>query len=294
MKSSPHSHNRLAIICLLFSASMWGVIWYPLRLLNEANMPAVWSSLIMYLAAAVLVIPVIYRQYKTILQFRSDLILLAIAAGVTNVAFVIALIEGEVMRVMLLFYLSPLWTVLLGRWWLKETLSLSAMLMLAVAMGGTLIMLWNPDVGFPWPHNLAEGLALLASIAFSVNNVLARKLALVSMGVKTAVIWWGVVVASIIVLLFQQAAIPNVAISVWVSAWLLGWGGIVIMTVAVLYGVARMPVYRSSVIMLFELIVAAIAAWYLTSEVMSVQEWVGGGLILLAGYGVARAEMNET
>ncbi len=294
MNLSHNSHNQLAIICILFSASMWGLIWYPLRLLNDAGMPAVWSSLIMYLAAAVLVIPVLYRQYETILQFRSDLILLAIAAGVTNVAFVIALIEGEVMRVMLLFYLSPLWTVLLGRWWLKETLSLPAMLMLAVAMSGTLIMLWNPELGFPWPHNLAEALALLASIAFSVNNVLARKLASVPMGVKTAVIWWGVVVASIIVLLFQLSAIPDVSLSVWASAWLLGWGGIVIMTVAVLYGVARMPVYRSSVIMLFELIVAAIAAWYLTNEVMTMQEWLGGGLILLAGYGVARAEMNET
>ncbi|NQY27058.1 MAG: DMT family transporter [Piscirickettsiaceae bacterium] len=293
MKSSHLSHDRLAIICLLFSASMWGLIWYPLRLLNDANMPAVWSSLIMYLAAAVLVVPVLYRQYKTILLFRSDLLLLAIAAGVTNVAFVVALIEGEVMRVMLLFYLSPLWTVLLGRWWLKETLSLPAMLMLGVAMSGTVIMLWNPAVGFPWPHNLAEGLALLASIAFSVNNVLARKLALVPMGVKTAVIWWGVVVTSIIVLVFQQASIPDVSLSVWASAWLLGWGGIVIMTVAVLYGVASMPVYRSSVIMLFELIVAAIAAWYLTNEVMTLQEWLGGGLILLAGYGVARSEMKE-
>ena len=293
MNLSHHTHNRFAIICLLFSASMWGLIWYPLRLLNEANMPAVWSSLIMYLAAAVIVIPVLYRQYKTILLFRSDLFLLAVAAGITNVAFVVALIEGEIMRVMLLFYLSPLWTVLLGRWWLKEKLSLPAILMLAVAMGGTVVMLWNPGVGFPWPHNLADWLALMASIAFSVNNVLARKLASVSMGVKTAVVWWGVVVASIVVLMYQQAAIPDVSLSVWASAWLLGWGGIVIMTIAVLYGVASMPVYRSSVIMLFELVVAAIATWWLTNEAMSLQEWFGGGLILLAGYGVARAEMYE-
>ena len=160
-------------------------------------------------------------------------------------------------------------------------------------MGGTVVMLWNTDVGFPWPHNLADWLALMASIAFSVNNVLARKLASVSMGVKTAVVWWGVVVASIVVLVYQQAAIPDVSLSVWASAWLLGWGGIVIMTIAVLYGVASMPVYRSSVIMLFELVVAAIATWWLTNEAMSLQEWFGGGLILLAGYGVARAEMYE-
>ena len=283
-------HNRLAIACLLFSSSMWGVIWYPLRLLNDAGMTAVWSSLVMYLAAGVVAIPVLYKQYKLIPPFRSDLIALAIAAGVTNVAFVVALIEGEVMRVMLLFYLSPIWTVLLGRWWLGERLSSSAIAMFTVAMTGSVVMLWDHDIGWPWPHGLADWLALTASIAFSINNVLARKLGSVSLGVKTGVVWWGVVITAILVLLWQQAPLPVVSIYVWTGAWFLGWLGIVTMTIAVLYGVGKMPVYRSSVIMLFELVVAALAAWWLTDEVMSTQEWLGGGLILLAAYGVAKYE----
>jgi drug/metabolite transporter (DMT)-like permease len=290
MKTSEHIHNRFSIACLLFSASMWGVIWYPLRLLNEAGMSAVWSSLVMYSAAAVLAIPILFKQYKLIPPFRTDLLILAVAAGITNVAFVVALIEGEIMRVMLLFYLSPLWTVLLGHWWLGERLSRNALMMFLLAMFGSIVMLWNPQIGWPWPHGLADWLALTASVAFSINNVLARKLAHVPMGVKTAVIWWGVVVTAILILLWQQAPIPDVSIYVWSSAWLLGWIGIVVMTVAVLYGVAKMPVYRSAVIMLFELVVAAIAAWWLTDEIMSLHEWLGGGLILLAAYGVAKIE----
>jgi len=91
----------------------------------------------------------------------------------------------------------------------------------------------------------------------------------------------------------QQSPIPDSSITAWLGAWLLGWLAIVAMTVAVLYGVASMPVYRSSVIMLFELVVAAIATWLLTNEAMTLQEWFGGGLILLAAYGVARTEMNS-
>jgi len=290
MNISNSSHNRLAIACLLFSASMWGLIWYPIRLLEDAGMSAVWTSLVMYVAAGLLVIPVLWRQYHVISQHLSDLLILAVAAGVTNVAFLVALTEGEVMRVMLLFYLSPLWTVLLGRWWLKEKLSLAAIAMLLIAMSGSIVMLWNNDIGWPWPHGVADWLALTASIAFSINNVQARKLGSVSMRVKTSVVWWGVVLISIIVLLIQQSPVPDSSVSVWISAWLLGWVAIVAMTVAVLYGVASMPVYRSSVIMLFELVVAAIAAWALTNEAMSLQEWLGGGLILIAAYGVARAE----
>jgi len=290
MKSSEPTVSRLAIASLLFSSSLWGIIWYPLRLLDSAGLSAVWSSFIMYFAAAVLAIPFLLKQGAFPQAIRKDLLTLAIAAGIANVAFVVALIEGEVMRVMLLFYLSPLWTVLLGHWWLKESLSLSAIVMLMVAMSGSVVMLWNPDIGWPWPHNVADWLALLASVAFSIHNIQARKLATVNMRIKTGVVWWGVVLTSLIVLIWQQSAIPSVTWSVWASAWFLGWLGIVLMTVAVLYGVARMPVYRSAVIMLFELIVAAIAAWVLTSEVMTMQEWLGGSLILLAGYGVAKSE----
>jgi drug/metabolite transporter (DMT)-like permease len=286
------SENNLAIASLLFSASLWGLIWYPLRLLNEAGMSGIWSSLVMYIAAAALTIPMVFKGRQANWQGdKSILLALALAAGVTNVAFVVALIQGEVMRVMLLFYLSPLWTVLFGRWWLKERLSRRAIIFFCVAMLGSVVMLWNPEMGKPWPRGLSDWLALLAGIAFSINNVIARKLSAQSLAIKTAATWWGVVFVSIAVILTTQAPLPNVPNSVWLGAWLLGWLGIVAMTVAVLYGLARMPVYRSSVIMLFELIVAAIAAWLLTDEVMTAQEWAGGVMILLAAYGVATIKL---
>lgn len=290
MNTQHSTHNRLAIAALLFSSSLWGLIWYPLRLLDDAGMSAVWSSLVMYFAAGLVVIPFLFKNTVFERRHRNDLFFLAVAAGITNVTFLVALIEGEVMRVMLLFYLSPIWSVLLSRWWLKEKMSLSAIGMLAVAMSGSVVMLWDASLGWPWPHDLADWLALTASIAFSINNVLARKLATVSMAVKTGVIWWGVVIVSLFVLVLLQSPVPDVNSTVWVGAGLLGCLGIVAMTVTVLYGIARMPIYRSSVIMLFELVVAAIAAWALTNEVMSPQEWLGGGLIMLAAYGVARSE----
>ncbi|HDY85275.1 hypothetical protein LCGC14_0646120 [marine sediment metagenome] len=290
MKTSHTAHNRLAIAALLFSSTLWGTIWYPLRWLDEAGLSAVWSSLVMYLAAGILALPFLFKKNIFKLSDRKDLIFLAIAAGVTNIAFLVALTEGEVMRVMLLFYLSPIWSVLLSRWWLKEQLSATAIAMLVVAMIGSLVMLWDTNIGFPWPQGLADWLAITASIAFSINNVLARKLANVSMAAKTGVIWWGVVIASIFVLGWQQTPIPDVSMNIWVVAGMVGVFGTVFMTMAALYGIARMPIYHSSVIMLFELVAAAISAWALTSEIMSLQEWLGGALILLAAYGIAKSE----
>lgn len=284
--------NYLAIAAVLFSSAMWGVIWYPMRILDQAGMSAVWASLVMYLAAAVLALPFMIKQ-RFFSNISADLVWISLAAGVTNVAFLSALIEGEVMRVMLLFYLSPIWSVLLGRWWLNEHLSPMAIAMLGLAILGSIIMLWDPTIGWPWPRGLGDWLALIASIAFSINNVLARKLGDVSMTMKVGAIWWGVVFVSAVILVMQSAAIPAVAPSIWLSAAAIGWFGMIAMNIAVLYGLARMPVYRAAVIMLFELVVAALSAWWLTNELMSMQEWIGGALILIAGYGAAKFESAD-
>jgi len=283
----------LAVGAILFSAAMWGLIWYPMRLLEQAGMPVVWTTLAAYLAAALVASVQLWRSQQ---QWQGpwplSLWALALAAGLTNLSFLVALIEGEVVRVMLLFYLSPLWSVLLGRWWLGERISRQSMLMIAIAMSGTFMMLWHPEVGLPWPHGLADWLALFASVMFSVNNVLSRKLAPVPMQIKTTVVYWGVVLVATVVLILQQATIPTVSPTLWALVMVFGGLCFISMTIAVLYGLARMPVFRAAILMLFELLVAAISAWILTDERMSSVEWLGGALIFIAAYGMARLGKN--
>lgn len=280
---------KLAIAGILFSATLWGIIWYPMRLFEQAGLPAVWTTLLMYLAAAIVSLPLALRQ-RGWRALPLDLLWLALAAGVTNLAVLTALIEGEVMRVMLLFFLSPLWSVLIARCWLGERLSHAAWAMLLLAMSGTVTMLWRADLGAPWPHGPADWLALFAGVMFSVNNVLSRKLAQVSMVLKTTVVFWGVVLVSMTVILLTNPQLPDVPIDVWLAAPVIGGGFIMAMTVSVLYGLARMPVYRAAVLTLFQIIVAAVSAWLLSEEVMTLPEWLGGALIVTAAYGLARLE----
>ncbi|WP_438970517.1 DMT family transporter [Methylophaga sp.] len=284
----------MAVSAILFASAMWGLIWYPMRLLEEAGMPVVWSTLAVYLASALVATAHLLWVRKTIAsEWPATLWCLALAAGLTNIAFLVALIEGEVLRVMLLFYLSPLWSVLLSRWWLGERISRLSMLMIVVAMSGTFMMLWHPEIGLPWPHGPADWLALFASVMFSVNNVLSRKLAQVAMEVKTSVVYWGVVMVAIVVLLLQKSPVPDVSLNLWLIVMVLGGLSFTAMTITVLYGLARMPVFRSAILMLFELLVAAVSAWLLTSERMSVAEWIGGALIFVAAYGMAKSGKNH-
>jgi len=283
------SEKYFATLCLFFSATMWGLIWYPLRLLDGAGMSAVWVLFVMYLSVLVVSLPFLLKQ-RFFQHITGELVGLALAAGITSVCFLMALIEGEVMRVMLLLYLSPIWSILLGRWWLGETLSPMAIAMFCLALMGSIIMLWNPEIGLPWPDGWGDWLALLGSVAFSFNNVLSRKLGNVSMSLKVGATWWGVFLVSGVVLLAQQSPVPVVDMSAWLIAIAMGVFGMIAVNISTLYGLAKMPVYRSAVIMLFELVVGALSAWWLSSEVISLSEWVGGVLIILAGYGVAKSE----
>jgi drug/metabolite transporter (DMT)-like permease len=54
------------------------------------------------------------------------------------------------------------------------------------------------------------------------------------------------------------------------------------MSLALQYGLSRIPANRAIVILLFELVVAAIASYWLAGEILRPQDWIGGALIVAA------------
>jgi drug/metabolite transporter (DMT)-like permease len=57
---------------------------------------------------------------------------------------------------------------------------------------------------------------------------------------------------------------------------------LMVATLVVQYGVTKMAATQASVLFVFELVVAAIASYYLAHETMAIKEWIGGGLIMAA------------
>jgi drug/metabolite transporter (DMT)-like permease len=289
----PSNHHILPVLSLLLTASLWGLVWYPLRLLEGQGLSGLWMTLSSYAAALVLGLVWLWRnrsdwQYKPLV-----LSMMMLAVGWCNVAFVLAVLDGTVLRVLLLFYLSPLWALLLGWVLLKEHPGSSGLLVFVLALAGAITMLWDPDLDMPWPRDRADWLAVSSGFAFSFANVMIRKSQRVSMQTKSAASWLGVVLVAGIWILIVQEPFPLVQVSTWFAAALLGWLGFVVMTVTVIYGVSHMPVHRSAVILLFELVVGAVSSLILTDERVLLQEWLGGALILTAAYLAAHAHIGE-
>jgi len=286
------SHSLLPVFSLLLAATLWGLFWYPLRYMEQQGLSGAWASLLMYLGALLLALPWLHKSWPDLRAWPVQMAIVALATGWTNVSFIVAVIDGDVVRVILLFYLSPLWTVILGCWLLGERLTPGAVLMLVFAIVGAMIVLWDPAMGVPWPRSAAEWLAISSGMTFALANVKLRGLERASLASKTLMSWLGVVlVASVWVLVFEPS-VPVVDSSV---LWFAGIFGVVIaiVTFCVVYGVSHMPVHRSAVIMLFEILVAAISAQLLTSEVLAWYEWLGGSLIVIAGLFAAYSHMNE-
>jgi len=277
---------------LLISATLWGLLWYPMRLLDASGLQGLWSTLIIFSAAMLVSLPMLWK-HRVEVHYLGHYAVLALAAGWCNVAFILAVIDGNVVRVLLLFYLSPLWTVIFGKLLLNESLSREAVATLVLAMTGALIMLWNPAIGAPWPQDPADWLAISSGMAFALNNVMVRKVQGVSIWTKAGVSWIGVIIVAIALLAVTGPQVPQVEGQVYLFAFVLGAIGMVTMTLAVLYGVTHMPAHRSAVILLFELVAGAVSAQLLTDELVQMREWIGGILIISAALFAARSHTRE-
>ncbi len=291
---APPAARVLAISSLVYAAALWGLVWYPYRLLGEAGVGGIASSFSSYAIPLVVMGWLHGRALKAARSRWLWLAAMGLAAGWTNLAYVLAVLEGEVVRVLLLFYLAPLWTVLFAWLLLREKLNRAGWAVMVLAAGGAVVMLWQPG-DWPLPANRAEWLGLSAGVMFAISNVISRHLDGVAEGAKAVSVWAGVTVLTVIGLAVKPAELDFVATAT-AATWLLIVAvafAIASMTYAVQFGLARVPANQAIVIFLSELVVAAISAYFLSDERMGPQEWVGAAMIITASLFSGHMEDNQ-
>lgn len=284
----------LAPLGLLVAATTWGLIWYPYRVLEEAGLSGALSSLLTYLVALGIVLAFCRGHVPRGRAPLSLMLAMALAAGWTNLSYVLAVLHGEIMRVMLLFYLAPLWTVLFARVLLKENAGLHGHAVIGFSLAGAWVMLGG-FTRLPLPGHWAEWVALSSGIAFALMNVLSRRLREVS--TETRAVWiFGGMVAITLVPVFLEGAAPSRLTALDGAAWavVLATGvALVVATLSVQYGLSRIPANHAVVILLSELVVAALGSWWLAGEVMGWEEWLGGAMIVVAALWSGKLEGDE-
>ncbi len=275
--------NSTAIAGLLTGALVWGLIWYPYRKLEEAGISPALATLASYAVALLLSLALFRDQLRGLL--RADWLLLAIAlsSGWTNLAYVLGMVHGEVMQVLLLFYLAPLWTVVFARLLLHERAGPTGLLVVLLSLAGAALMLWVPGASLPRPDSAAEWFGLSAGITFALANVLIRKADHQSIRLKAVAVFAGVVAVALAVLPFEGALATAVVPQAGSLLMVAGIGVVLLVAnLAVQHGLTHVAANQAIVILLSELIVAAVSAYFLAGESMRWNQWLGGAMIVAA------------
>lgn len=275
----------LPAFALLLNALVWGLSWIAFKALREHGVHPLWSTVMIY--GTVLLILVAWRPSGLRgLARHPYLLLLSMAAGMTNLGFNWAVTIGDVVRVILLFYLMPAWSIGIAWWLLGERPTRAALVRVALALAGVLLVLKKPGSPWPVPESLSDALALMAGFTFALTNALLRRWRTTPGDARAMAMFGGSmtiagVVAVIGTLNGLTPAVP--ALSAQWLPWALALAiAFLCGNLALQYGAARLPAQATALIMLSEVVFASISAVLLGATQLSAGTLAGGAMILAA------------
>lgn len=279
-------HSSAPYFALLFNAMVWGLSWWPFKTMHAAGLAAPWATSLIY-AVLVLCTTLLAPRSWAALRTMPALWLLALSSGLTNVAFNTASSTGDVVRVILLFYLMPAWTVLLAWKFLGERPTAQGLLRLALAFGGMALVI--VPAGASWSSltadiALPDYLAVFGGFCFAITNVILRRTNDAPGTARMLAMFLGCMVMGLTAANVGHAlgALPGLPAPH--TTWVLCAAGLaVFMTVgnwALQYGAARLPTATTSLIMLSEVLFATLSAWLLGATELTPRMLLGGALII--------------
>ena len=275
----------LPAAALMLNAFVWGVSWWPFRQLQTHGVHPLWATAIIYIVSLCCLLAVAPHAWRGLVK-HPQLLLLMAASGLTNVGFNWAVTVGDVVRVVLLFYLMPLWAALLAWPLLGErptTASLSRMLL---ALVGVVIVLKTDNSAWPVPESGADWLALMGGFSFALTNILLRKLNHTPTASRVLAMFGGGAVmatsAACLGLASGAVPLPPAPAAAWLVFAVALSLAFLVGNLALQYGAARLSSHVTALVMLSEVVFASASSVALGAAALTGRTWFGGGLILLA------------
>ena len=279
------NHGLLAALALTFNAFVFGLSWWPFRILQGHGVHPLWATAFIFIFSVVCILALRPGGWRAFGK-QPLLWLLLLASGLTNVGFNWAVTVGDVVRVVLLFYLMPAWAVLLAWPLLGERPTLGSLARLVLALAGVVVILKTPESAWPLPSSLPDWLALMGGFFFAMTNILLKKLVATPESSRMVAMFGGGAIMSLLVASIGTHSGWVNALPAPSLAWLPAALGISVAfllgNLALQYGAARLSASATSLIMLTEVIFASVSASLLGAGDITLRTLAGGSLILVA------------
>lgn len=276
----------VATLIVVATGSLWGFYWMPVRKIAELGLMGAWGTLAIVGAAAVLLAPFGWRGRQALMA-SSPIALASVAlGGFAFLLYSVGFLYGRVAIIVILFFLTPVWSTLIGRYLMGWPITRLRIVALLVGVIGLGIML-GADGALPIPRGLGDWFGLASGFLWAVATVGIRAKATAGPGETAFVFAAGAVMGGLIIAPLLEP-VPDASgfaspmqLAFWVCLtgalwWAVSMGGL-------MWAATKLDPARVGILLMAEVLIASVTAAVIAGETLSTPEVIGGILVVLAG-----------
>jgi drug/metabolite transporter (DMT)-like permease len=275
----------MASAIVLATGVFWGIYWFPVRAIAELGLDGAWGTGAITLAAVLFLLPFALAKKSTLRDANLVGIASIALGGAAFALYSIGFLYGKVALVVLLWFFSPVWSVLIAKYVLRRHVPKLRLIAIAVGLAGLFIMLGG-DGAVPIPGSLGEWMAFVGGFIWALATSGMRLKSQVPPAPAAFLFALGATVTSFIFAPFLEP-VPTVALSdlspLTVNVLLTGvlwWGASI---AALMWATVRLDPARVGILLMTEVIFGAVTAAVFAGESLSPSEMIGGALVILCG-----------
>lgn len=273
-------------IFLALSAGVWGLYWLPLRSIEELGVSASWSVVLFNACPLVVLVPLLLFNYQQLKGLVGPTILAGLMIGIAFNLYANGLLETTVARATLLYYLTPIWSTLLGVVWLSEPLTKARIIAIGVALIGLFLLLSNANSSNQ-ALNIGDLYSFMSGIFWAIGvSVLNRWATIPILPLLACTFLATTLFSALTAGLLPANPVPDlqaVKMALPVAAF---WAiFIFVPSFFIIFRISQLLFPgRVGILTMTEAIVAIVsAAILIPEESMLLLQWLGAGAIIMAG-----------
>ena len=285
---------RAGAMAVLLGSSVWGLFWIPLRYLDTLGVGGLWALTFAMATGFVPALVMTVRRKEFPDLVLSDTWYAGLALGLAMTLYFVALLYTDVIRVIFLFYLLPVWTTISAWMIYREPVSLGRIGIMLIALFGLWLLLGGGS-GLPVPQSLGDWCAIASGLCWGVSlsllrgrergGAFSRTLVAISsalvFSLLTALLLSGVESPSAAGSISSETAGSD-AFKVVLVAAAFGMLAVFPALLAQVWGARRLAAPTAALLTMSEIVVAIISAALLIGTDLPVASLAGGCIIILA------------
>jgi len=261
-----------------------GFNWMPLRFLASQGLTSAWAGLLTAVIATVVLLPLAFVQSGRIDgRMLRSLVVTGLINGASMALYIAALLLTDVVRALVLFYLAPMWGVIMGMAFLNEKLTPARTAAVGLCLAGMLVILGTGH-GWPWPSNIGDWLAIGCGLSWAYASLRIYAGPEVSSMTQNLCSMLGCVVVSIGILLALPAGLagppPTASVGLLLASAAYALLMVLPINLVALWSAKHLSPARVSLIFAIEAVIGIASAALLLDEPFGWREAAGSALVI--------------